>query len=183
MKTSYLFLVEGFEETEATTIVDMMRRAGMPIKTVSITSQKEVKGAHGIAIIADMLYEPQNIVDIDWLILPGGLPGTTHLGEFKLLRQLLKTHASVKGNIAAICAAPSVLGDLGLLNGKNATCYPGFESHLAGGTYTAKAVEVSDNIITGKGPGMAIAFTLAIIVKSLGKDKAHEVAQGMLLNE
>ena len=72
---------------------------------------------------------------------------------------------------------------LGLLNGKNATCYPGFESHLAGGTYTAKAVEVSDNIITGKGPGMAIAFTLAIIVKSLGKDKAHEVAQGMLLNE
>lgn len=183
MKTSYLFLAEGFEEIEALTVVDMLRRAGMPVKTVSITTQKEVKGAHGIPVTADMLYEPLNLTDTDWLILPGGLPGATHLGEFSPLRQLLENHAAQNGNIAAICAAPSVLGDLGLLNGRKATCYPGFESRLTGADYTARAVETADNIITGKGPGMAAAFALAIIARSAGGEKAQEVAEGMLLTE
>ena len=183
MKTSYLFLAEGFEEIEALTTVDMLRRAGMPVKTVSIVSQKEVKGAHGIPVVADMLFEPLNLTDTDWLILPGGLPGATHLGAFAPLQQLLKSHASQNGNIAAICAAPSVLGDLGLLDGRKATCYPGFEPHLTGAVCTAGAVEVSDNVITGKGPGMAAAFSLAIITRSAGAEKAREVADGMLLNE
>ncbi|MCH5327925.1 MAG: DJ-1/PfpI family protein [Coprobacter sp.] len=183
MKTSYLFLAEGFEEIEALTVVDMLRRAGMPVKTVSITSQKEVKGAHAIPVTADMLYEPLNLTDTDWLILPGGLPGATHLGEFAPLQQLLTNHAAQNGNIAAICAAPSVLGDLGLLNGRKATCYPGFESRLTGADYTARTVEIADNIITGKGPGMAAAFALAIIDRSAGTEKAQEVAGGMLLTE
>lgn len=183
MKTSYLYLAEGFEEIEALTVVDMMRRAGMPVKTVSIASQKEVKGAHGITVEADMLFERPELADIDWLILPGGLPGATHLGEFAPLCQLLKSHAAEGGNIAAICAAPSVLGDLGLLEGRKATGYPGFESRLTGAEYTAQAVEVSGHIITGKGPGMAAAFALAIITRSTSPEKAREVAEGMLLTE
>lgn len=181
MKTSYLFLAEGFEEIEALTIIDMLRRAGMAIKTVSITSQKEVKGAHNITVLADMLFEPNRITDIDWLILPGGMPGTKHLGEFKLLKTLLKEHYKNNGKIAAICAAPSILGDMGLLNGRKATCYPGFESHLQNGDCTGNPVEISGNITTGKGPGVAPKFALAIIKQALGDETAKEVAKGMLL--
>ena len=165
MKTVYLFLATGFEEIEALTIVDMLRRAEIDITTVSISRNLQVEGAE----------------DADWLILPGGMPGTKHLGECKPLVSLLQRQAAANKNIAAICAAPSVLGQAGLLNGYKATCYPGFEQFLTGATVTGDNVTVDRNITTGKGPGAAISFATAIITQIAGEEKAREVTSGMLL--
>ena len=122
MKTVYLFLATGFEEIEALTIVDMLRRAEIDITTVSISRNLQVEGAHGITVTADCTWVELSTEDADWLILPGGMPGTKHLGECKPLVSLLQRQAAANKNIAAICAAPSVLGQAGLLNGYKATC-------------------------------------------------------------
>ena len=115
------------------------------------------------------------------LVIPGGMPGTKHLGECKPLVSLLQRQAAANKNIAAICAAPSVLGQAGLLNGYKATCYPGFEQFLTGATVTGDNVTVDRNITTGKGPGAAISFATAIITQIAGEEKAREVTSGMLL--
>lgn len=127
MNTSYIFLAAGFEEIEALTVVDVMRRAGMDIKTVSITDSHTVIGAHGIPVTTDLLYDKTDFVTPEWLIIPGGMPGAENLSKFAPLNTLL-INQSASGKIAAICAAPAVvLGPLGILDGKEATCYPGFE--------------------------------------------------------
>lgn len=145
MKTVYLFLATGFEEIEALTIVDMLRRAEIDITTVSISRNLQVEGAHGITVTADCTWVELSTEDADWLILPGGMPGTKHLGECKPLVSLLQRQAAANKNIAAICAAPSVLGQAGLLNGYKATCYPGFEQFLTGATVTGDNVTVDRN--------------------------------------
>mgnify|MGYP001155782761 CR=1 FL=1 len=178
MKTVYLFLATGFEEIEALTIVDMLRRAEIDITTVSISRNLQVEGAHGITVTADCTWVELSTEDADWLILPGG---TKHLGECKPLVSLLQRQAAANKNIAAICAAPSVLGQAGLLNGYKATCYPGFEQFLTGATVTGDNVTVDRNITTGKGPGAAISFATAIITQIAGEEKAREVTSGMLL--
>ena len=170
MKTVYLFLATGFEEIEALTIVDMLRRAEIDITTVSISRNLQVEGAHGITVTADCTWVELSTEDADWLILPGGMPGTKHLGECKPLVSLLQRQA-----------APSVLGQAGLLNGYKATCYPGFEQFLTGATVTGDNVTVDRNITTGKGPGAAISFATAIITQIAGEEKAREVTSGMLL--
>ena len=180
-KVSFLFLAEGFEEVEALTIVDVMRRANMDIKTISVTKHKEVKGAHGIPVEADEIMENNDFSLRDWLILPGGMPGTKHLGECKPLLDLLQKQAEEKGHIAAICAAPSVLGKIGILKGRKATCYPGFEDMLTGAEVTGNRVETDENIITGNGPASAMLFALAIVEKGINAAKAAEVASGMLM--
>lgn len=180
--TNFLFLATGFEEIEALTVVDVLRRAGMDVKTVSITSDREVKGAHGIGVEADLLFKETDFGDAEWLIVPGGMPGAENLHNFHALNSLLKGHA-VKGKIAAICAAPAVvLGPLGILNGREVTCYPGFEDGiLAGGAIRRDAPVVAhDNLITANGPSSALIFALAIVAKSLGESYAHEVGAGML---
>ena len=176
MKTVYLFLATGFEEIEALTIVDMLRRAEIDITTVSISRNLQVEGAHGITVTADCTWVELSTEDADWLILPGGMPGTC-----KPLVSLLQRQAAANKNIAAICAAPSVLGQAGLLNGYKATCYPGFEQFLTGATVTGDNVTVDRNITTGKGPGAAISFATAIITQIAGEEKAREVTSGMLL--
>ena len=181
MKTVYLFLATGFEEIEALTIVDMLRRAEIDITTVSISRNLQVEGAHGITVTADCTWVELSTEDADWLILPGGMPGTKHLGECKPLVSLLQRQAAANKNIAAICAAPSVLGQAGLLNGYKATCYPGFEQFLTGATVTGDNVTVDRIIPTGKGPGAAISFATAIITQIAGEEKAREVTSGMLL--
>ena len=138
MKESALFLAEGFEEIEAITVIDVLRRAEIPVKTVSITPSLQVKGAHGVVVEADTTFETVTADDFDFLILPGGMPGTKHLDENKKLNDWLLAHVGRGGRVAAICAAPSVLGRLGLLKGKKATCYPGFESMLLGADFTAE---------------------------------------------
>ncbi len=177
---SFIFLAEGFEEIEALTVVDVMRRAGMDIKTVSITSTKEVSGAHGIKVTADLTFKEADFSDTEWLIIPGGMPGASNLAAFEPLCDLLKIHAA-KGKVAAICAAPAVvLAPLGILDGKEATCYPGFESQCRNAVMRDVPVVTLENLITANGPSAALRFALAIVANSLGSNIAQEVGSGML---
>lgn len=179
MKTTYIFLAPGFEEIEAVAPIDVLRRAQMPVKTVSILSDPEVVGAHGVPYVADMTIAelPAN-VDAEWLILPGGMPGATNLVKCEPLASLLK---SFGGNIAAICASPAVvMGALGLLKGKKATCYPGMESYAADVEFTGAGVQADGRFITGKGPAYAVRFAAAIVEASCGPEVAQGVLAGML---
>lgn len=182
MGTIYLFLAEGFEEVEALSVVDIVRRAGLSIKTVSVTEQETVTSSHGVNIKADMQFDAEAICqDAEMLVLPGGLPGATNLAAHEGLRKVLLGFCAAGRPLAAICAAPMVYGQLGLLKGKNATCYPGFEKYMEGAHATGAMVEQDGNFITGKGPGAAFDFGFAIVTKLAGKAKADEVKAGMLL--
>lgn len=180
MNTSYIFLAPGFEEIEALTVLDVMRRAGMDVKTVSITQERTVAGAHGIAVQADLLYEKTDFITPEWLILPGGMPGATNLSEFAPLNTLLINQAQ-SGKIAAICASPGVvLGPLGILDGKEATCYLGFEKFMPEAVRRDSPVIALDRLITANGPSAALRFALAIVANSMGESVAQEVGSGML---
>lgn len=182
MKETYVFLAEGFEEIEAITVIDVMRRAGMAVKTVSITSSLQVTGAHNVTVKADVLYDPSLFSDPAWLVLPGGMPGAKNLYDFAPLQGLLKRQAaSANGRIAAICASPSVvLGKLGLLKGKRATCYPGFEEGLIGAEVIDAPVVVDGNFVLGNGPANATAWALTIVELATDTIEAEKVAAGML---
>lgn len=184
MEKSYLFLADGFEEIEALATVDILRRAGMEVATVAIGESKLVTGAHGVAVQPDAAFAQTDFADADWLICPGGMPGAANLRKFEPLCSLLQAHAAAGARLAAICAAPAVVfASLGLLEGRRATCYPGFEDAcISGGAdMQAQRVVVDDNIITGNGPASAIPFALAIVEHTLGAEAAHQVASGMLL--
>lgn len=182
MNESFLFLAAGFEEVEALTAVDVMRRAGMNVQTVSITSALQVRGAHGITVNADLLFDNTLFSNPEWLVLPGGMPGASNLYEFAPLQGLLKAQAqSESGRIAAICAAPAVvLGQLGLLKGEKATCYPGFEGDLKGAEIVDSPVVVSGKFVMGNGPANALPWALTIVKEALGSEIAENVANGML---
>lgn len=175
MSDVYIFLADGFEEIEGLTVVDLLRRAGIDITMVSITGSKEITGAHNIKVIADELFDETGYNNAKMLVLPGGMPGTTHLLEHKKLRELLLRHNSEDKMIAAICAAPSVLGMHGILEGKKATCYPGFEDKLIGANYTNEKVVKDKNVITSKGLGTAIDFAASIIEHYQGKEAADRI--------
>lgn len=183
MKKNYIFLAPGFEELEALTVVDVMRRAGLDIVIVSIDDTEYVTGAHGVTFQVDALYTELNYNDADWLILPGGLPGATNLHDFDPLNNLLRTHFADGGNIAAICASPAVvLSPLGILKDRKATCYPGFEKSCEStGAHMINEYVVSDgNLVTGQGPAAALPFALEIVKLAAGDAKSEEVANGML---
>lgn len=184
MKTSYLFLAEGFEEIEALSTVDVMRRAGMDVCTVSITDDKTVKGVHGVPVTADKTISEIDVEDAEWLILPGGMPGSTNLAACGKLSDMLSVQWNKQGKIAAICAAPAVvLGPLGIVRGQEATCYPSFKDELikAGAQYVDMRVIESGNLITSNGPSSALLFAFAIVSNTLGQDVASSVASGMLV--
>ncbi|KAA6344359.1 putative cysteine protease YraA [termite gut metagenome] len=176
MTTMYVFFVDGFEEIEAVTTVDVLKRAGLNVEMISVTDDRVVMGSHGIPVLCDDLFEETDFDDAAMLLLPGG---TTALGEHAGLCELLTDFAKENKPIAAICAAPSILGTLELLKGKKATCYPGFEKYLKGAEYTGEQVVKDGNIITGKGPGATIEFALAIVETMISKAKAEELAQAM----
>ena len=181
MNRSFLFLAEGFEEIEALTVVDVMRRAGMDIKMVSITDDLTVPGAHGITVTANVLYKDVEFDEPEWLILPGGMPGASNLAAFNPLNELLKKQTSEGRKVAAICAAPAVvLAPLGILDGKKATCYPGFEQDCAKAEMSAARVVALDKLITANGPSSALPFALAIVANSMGDSQAIAVADAML---
>lgn len=189
MKTNYLFLAPGFEETEAIAPLDILRRAGAQVKTVSITpGEPVVTGAHGVGVTADMTIDqlPSSAAtDADWLILPGGMPGATNLVNCKPLAELLKAHAKAEGNLAAICASPAVvLGALGLLSYHRATCYPDMDGMAGDETieWVAEGVVRDGRVITGRGPAYAFAFGMALAEAICGRDAAAQVAAGMLLS-
>ncbi|MCM1504569.1 MAG: DJ-1/PfpI family protein [Muribaculum sp.] len=184
MNTSYLFLAEGFEEIEAIAPVDIMRRAGMTVYTVSITDDLIVKGAHGMEIKADKLISEIDSYDAEWLILPGGMPGATNLAACGELSDILKNQWIKGGKIAAICASPAVvLGPLGILRGQDATCYPTFRADLvkSGAKYVDQRVVESGNLVTSNGPSSALLFGYSIVSITLGNDVASSVASGMLV--
>lgn len=187
-----IFLADGFEEIEALATVDILRRANLDVKTVCISSDtksnesKVVAGANGINVIADL--DESNFIEIfkenklDGVILPGGMPGTTNLKKSNLVLNAIKYCNENKKLIAAICAAPMILGEMGLLKGKEAVCYPGFENSLCGAKISRDSVCVEDNIITAKGPGVALEFGIKIVEFILGKEKANMIKLSMQCN-
>lgn len=181
MKKVALFLANGFEEIEALGTVDILRRAGIPVQTVSITNEKNVTGAHHITVLADVIFREVNFHDVDVLILPGGMPGAKNLNEHEELKRKVKEYAEKGKVVAAICAAPMVLGRLGLLEGKKATCYPGFEHQLIGAKVSGNKVSVDKNIITGKGPGLVFEFALELVETIAGAGTRKEVQEGLLI--
>ena len=181
MKKAIVFLANGFEEMEALGTVDILRRGGIEVTTVSITADPVVTGAHNVPVTADKTFDNVVLNDADALVLPGGMPGASNLNSSEPLKEALLQQYREGRIVAAICAAPLVLGGLGLLKGRNATCYPGFEPKLIGANVTGEAVEISDNVITGRGPGLVMNFGLALVAAIKNDAVAEEVAAGLLL--
>lgn len=174
-----VMLANGFEEVEGLTVVDLCRRAGIEVVTTSITDDKCVIGSHNIPVIADSTFENVDFDSLDMIILPGGMPGTINLGNHAGLCEKVVEFSKSK-KVGAICAAPSVLGKLGILNGKVACCYPGFEEQLTGANATTNEVEVDGNIITSRGVGTAIEFALAIVTMLVDKETASSISDGII---
>ena len=181
MKKAVMLFANGYEEVEALMTVDLLKRAGVDIRLVSINDDMTVTGSHGISVAMDTKLSRIQLKEEDAIIIPGGMPGTMNLGVDVAVTGALKQMNRDGKIVAAICAAPSVLGKCGILEGKKATCYPGFDKYLEGAEYTGNMVEVVDNFILGKGPGAAPAFGFAILEKYAGAAKAQEVKNGMLI--
>ena len=177
-----IFLADGFEEIEGLTVVDILRRAGIDISMISINGKKKVTGAHGIALDTDEDIVQCDPDKLDMLVLPGGMPGTTNLAACEKLTEALKKADQEKRGIAAICAAPSVLGDLGFLKGKKAVCYPGFESRLTGAEVLAVPVVTYGHITTSRGMGTAIAFALELTKRLKDEETAKQVGRSIIYN-
>lgn len=158
----YMFFAEGFEEVEAIAALDVIRRAGIEIESVGVGS-KNVTGSHGITVICDKVTDDLNDFNADGVILPGGMPGTINLQNDECVNKAIDFCFSNNKLVAAICAAPMILGHKGILNGKNAVCFPGFEEDLIGALHSEKFVCTDGNIITAKGMGSAVNFGLAIV--------------------
>lgn len=178
MAKVYLFLTNGFEEIEGLTVVDLLRRANIDVVTASVTGSLYVTGSHQIEVKADALFEELDFTEGDMLVLPGG-PGTKNLREHQGLDQLLKQYHSQGKKLSAVCAAPSVLGSKGLLKGRKATCFPGYEETLLGAHAMSEAVVTDGNVITSKGMGTSMDFGLAIIESLSGKEEAVKVAKSI----
>ena len=174
-----VLLADGFEEIEALTPVDMLRRAGLDVKTVAIGSKVAV-GAHKIPVICDMEAKEVNEDELSMVIFPGGMPGSLNLDASPFSDKFINAVNKNGGRIAAICAAPLVLGRRGLLVGKEAICYPGFEAELVGAKISKKSVVTDGNITTAKGMGVALEFSREIISLILGKEKALELKSAIM---
>ncbi len=180
MAKVYEFLADGFEDIEALAAVDVLRRGGVEVKTVSITGKESVTTSHGITVKADMLFEDADFSDADLLMLPGGMPGSASLDMHDGVKKALVEQNARGGMIAAICAAPMVPGRLGLLKGRRATCYPGFEKYLDGAEYTAEPFTTDGNITTGNGPAATLPYSYELLARLTDAATADEVAKGMM---
>lgn len=180
MAKVYEFLANGFEEIEALAPVDILRRGGVEVKTVSITGSKEVESSHHITVLADLTFEDAgDFSDADMLMLPGGMPGAANLNEHEGVRAaMLRQYESGK-RVGAICAAPMVLGSIGILQGRRATCSPGFEKYLTGATYTAELFTVDGNIITGEGPCATLPYAYKILSFFVEDERVEQLKAGM----
>lgn len=177
----YVHLAYGFEELEALSVVDLLRRVEVPVRLVSVTGEKLVKGAHGIGVEADVLFEDADYESCEMIVLPGGLPGTFGLRDHGGLTAKIKEFAAAGKKVSAICAAPLVLGGLGVLEGKKATIYPGMEEHLTGAEPTGMRVVKDGNIITSQGPGTAMEFALAIVAELCGDQVSEDLRKDLIL--
>ena len=182
MKKVCVLLADGFEEIEGLTVVDIMRRAKIDVETISITGQKQINGAHKIIVEADRLFEETDFSDGDMLVLPGGMPGTLNLAGNETLAALIRSYDDQGKKLAAICAAPSILGVMGILKDKNAVCFPGFEEKLAGANVLDVPAVTDKNVTTGRGMGAATDFALELIRVLQGEDKAKEMAEKIVFH-
>ena len=182
MAKVYEFMANGTEEIEALTVIDVLRRGGVDARMVSITGSEYIESSHGIVIKCDTTIEQADLSDADFLLLPGGLPGSTNLLEHEGVREALMKQAADGKRIGAICAAPMVLGDLGLLRGKRATCYPGTEKYMDGAEYTQDIFTVDGNIITGCGPAATLPYSYAILEMLTDRETAEGLKEGMMFN-
>ena len=182
MAKVYVFLADGFEDVEALIPVDVLRRGSVEVVTVSTTDFPLVESAHGVNIEADLQFEQCDFADADLLMLPGGMPGAANLYAHEGVCKAVCNQAAAGKKVSAICAAPAVvLAQLGLLEGKKATCYPGFERALkdAGATYTADLVTVDGNITTGEGPAAAFPYAYELLSQLMNKEVSEQIAEGM----
>ncbi|MDD4968435.1 MAG: DJ-1/PfpI family protein [Paludibacter sp.] len=175
----FIFLAEGFEELEAIAPIDIFRRADIEVTTVSVSKEKTVRGAHGISMQADSLFSKTDFSDNDLLYLPGGMPGTKNLEAHEGLKNLLLKQAAENKPIAAICAAPSLLGKMGLLMGKEAICFPGFENQLTGAILSKEKIVQSGNISTAKAAGVAVQFALKLVEELKGRALSEKIASAI----
>ena len=178
MKTAAVFLINGFEETEALTTVDILRRGGVVATTVTLMPSQEVISKNKIQVKADAMFDNVKNEKFDMLVLPGG---TLNIKDHEGLQELIKKYHSEGKLIAAICAAPSALGKAGILAGKTAVCYPGLEKYLTGARIGHNIVETDGNITTAKGPAVTPFFALKLLEILEGKAMADEVAEGFLI--
>ena len=179
----YVFLAEGFEEIEAITPIDMLRRCGLDVVTVGIGS-KNITGSHGITVNTDI--EESNIIlddNIEMIILPGGMPGTLNLEASDYVQKAIDYCVDKNKYIAAICAAPSILGHKNLLQDKNATCYKGLENNLTGANIVFDDVAVDGNIITSRGAGTALPFSFALIKLLISEEKSEILRESIIYHE
>ena len=178
-----IHLADGFEEIEAISVIDVLRRAEVEVQTVSIMGRKEVHGAHGITVLADTLYENVAYTDAEMLILPGGGQGTQNLDQHAGLNEKLVAAAAQGKWVAAICAAPTVLGRLGILKGKSATCYPGCEDALQGANVSsANRTIIDGKIITSRGPGTSLDFALTLVELLKSRGTAETLRKQMIID-
>lgn len=191
----YVFLADGFEEIEAFAPVDILRRAGLEVKLVSITDDYVVTGAHGISVMTDTTIfqttdsvpggwnDAQRLGECDMIVLPGGLPGATNLDACQRLRDMIRVHYEAGRPLAAICAAPMVFGHMGIVTDKRITCYPGVESQLVGANYTGAIVEEDGQFITGCGPAAAMEFGYRLAARFVDEDTVQSLREGMRYNQ
>ena len=180
MAKVYVFLADGFEDVEALIPIDVLRRGGVEVVTVSTTEFPLVESAHGVNIEADIQFEQGDYEDADLLMLPGGMPGASNLFEHKGVCKAIVDQFAAGKKIGAICAAPAVvLAPLGILDGKKATCYPGFEKALEDATYTGDLVTVDGNITTAEGPAAAFPYAYELLTQLVSKDVSDQIAEGM----
>ena len=174
----YMFLADGFEETEAIAALDVMRRAGMDVQTVGVTGEC-VTSSHRVTVKADIKIADADLLNASGVILPGGMPGTLNLEKSEEVIKAVKACYEGGRLVAAICAAPSIFGHLSILKGKKATCFPGFETELEGAEYTAAHTQTDRNVITAKGAGCAVEFGHAIVSREVSREAADRVIKDM----
>lgn len=180
MSKIYAFLADGFEVVECLAVVDVLRRAKLEVVTVSVTGKKEVESSHKVTVVADALWEEVDLSDAACLFLPGGMPGTLNLAAFRPLADALKAAQNREDCIlAAICAAPSVLGQLGILVGKTCTCFPGFEDKLVEADYVTCGVVKDGRVITARGMGVAVDLGLALVEVLVSAEKSDEIRRAI----
>lgn len=177
MKKAYLFFATGFEEVEALTVVDILRRGGVDCKTVSIMGDFDVTSSHNITVRADLIFEHEDLSDADMLIMPGGIPGTPNLKAHSGLEALIRKYVEDGKYLAAVCAAPTIYGEMGLLEGKNATCYPGMEDGLVGANKKTDKVVVDGQFITSRGMGTCVDFGLKLLELLTDEENAQEIGK------
>lgn len=181
--TCYMFFATGFEEVEALSVVDLLRRDNIDIKMVSVTGKKEVTSSHNVTIVMDMLLEEVSLDNARMLIMPGGMPGVSNLKACTRLNEMIVEFNKNNGLLAAICAGPTVYGELGILEGKNAVCYPGCEEGLLGAKVNTCEVITDGNITTSRGMGTAIEFGLKLVEILDSKEKSDELRKKIVYRQ